>query len=54
MASQCNSNKKKSRISVYNFNEKWENEHFFINANNKCVCLICNATVAVSKKCDTD
>jgi len=29
-------------------------EYFFINVNNKCVCLICNASVAVSKKCNAE
>jgi hypothetical protein len=28
-----------------------ENKYFLINVNNKCVCLICNASVAVSKAC---
>jgi hypothetical protein len=54
MASQCNGNKKKFTTFLYNFNEKWENEYFFINANNKCVCLICNTSVAVNKKCNTE
>jgi hypothetical protein len=54
MASQCSGNKNKSRTFVYNFNEKWENKYFFINVNNKCMCLICNASVAVSKKCNAE
>jgi hypothetical protein len=36
---------------VYDFDEKWENKYFFINVNNKCMCLVYNASVAVSKKC---
>jgi uncharacterized protein YydD (DUF2326 family) len=52
MASLCSGNKNKSRIFVYNVNEKWENKYFFINVNNKCVCLICTVSVAVSKKCN--
>jgi hypothetical protein len=54
MASQCSGNKNKLRTFVYNFNEKWEKKYFFINVNNKCVCLICNVTVAVSKKCNVE
>jgi hypothetical protein len=50
MDSQCSGNNNKSRTFVYNFSEKWENKYFFNNINNKCVCLICNASVAVSKK----
>jgi hypothetical protein len=47
-------NKNKSRIFVYNLNEKWGNKYFFINVNNKCVYLICNVNVAVSKKCNAE
>jgi hypothetical protein len=54
MASQCSGNKNKSRKFVYNFNKKWENKYFFINVNNKYVSLICNASVAVSKKCNVE
>jgi hypothetical protein len=54
MASHCNGNKNKSRTFVYNFNETWENKYFFINVNNKCVCLICNTSVTVSKKCNVE
>jgi hypothetical protein len=54
MASQCTGNKNKLRTFEYNFNKKWENKHFFTNVNKKCVCLICNASVAVSKKCNVE
>jgi hypothetical protein len=47
-------NKNKLGTSVYNLNEKWENKCFFINVNNKCVCLICNVSVTVSKKCNAE
>jgi hypothetical protein len=50
MALQCIGNKNKLKIYVYNFNEKLENKYFFINASNKGMCLICNASVAVSEK----
>jgi hypothetical protein len=42
--------KNKSRT----FNEKLENKYFFINVNNKCVCLIYNASVPASKKCNVE
>jgi hypothetical protein len=29
-------------------------KYFFINVNNKCACLICNASIAVSKKCNVE
>lgn len=38
MASQCSGSKKNSKIFVYNFNEKWENEYFFVNAKTG-VCI---------------
>jgi hypothetical protein len=44
----------KLRTFVYNFNDNWENKYFFISVSNKCVCLICNASVAVSKKCNVE
>jgi hypothetical protein len=34
--------------------EKLEKRYFFISVNNKCVCLICNASVAVSNKCNVE
>jgi hypothetical protein len=51
MAPQCN------EIKIYqeylcHFNKLWENKYFSISANNICVCLISNAGVAVSKKCN--
>jgi hypothetical protein len=54
MASQCSGNKNKSRTFAYNFNEKMESTYFFINVNNKCVCLISNVSVAISKKCNVE
>jgi hypothetical protein len=33
-----------------NFNKTWENKYLFINVNNKGVCLIYKASVAVSKQ----
>jgi hypothetical protein len=49
----CSGNKNKLRTFVYNLNEKWKNK-YSINVNNKCVCLICNVSVAVSKKCNVE
>jgi hypothetical protein len=38
MASLCSGNKNKSIMFVYNLNEKWENNYFFINIlTNVCV-----------------
>jgi hypothetical protein len=54
MACKCSGNKNKLRTFVYNFNEKWENKYFFIDVNNKCMCLICSDIVAVSKKCNVE
>jgi hypothetical protein len=44
----------KLKIFAYNFNEKWEGKNLFINVNNKCLCLICNSSIAVSKKCNVE
>jgi hypothetical protein len=54
MASQCSGNKNKRRRFANTFNEKWENKYFFNNVNSKCVCLIYNVSVAVSKKCNAE
>lgn len=34
----------------YLFNKLWEEEYFFIQKKEKCVCLICNSVVSVAKK----
>jgi hypothetical protein len=39
MASQCSGNIDKLRTFEYNSNEEWENKYFFVDVNNKCVCL---------------
>lgn len=31
------------------FQTRWENKYFLIEVKGKCVCLICNETVAVMK-----
>ena len=33
-----------------NFQTRWTNEYFFIENKGKCVCLICNESVAVIKE----
>ncbi|CAL9703596.1 unnamed protein product [Knipowitschia caucasica] len=38
------------RKKTYAFNQDWEEEFFFISIRDKCVCLICGATVAISKQ----
>jgi hypothetical protein len=35
---------------TYHFHDEWEIEYFFVMLNNKCCCLICNASVFLSKK----
>jgi len=54
MTSQCSCDINKLKIFAYNFNEKWKDKHLFINVNNKCLCLICNSSIAVSKKCNVE
>lgn len=34
----------------YHFNREWQNEFLFHMVKDKCVCLICNSTVALPKK----
>ena len=38
------------RKKTYVFNKDWEEEFFFTSIRDKCVCLICGATVAISKR----
>lgn len=38
------------RNKAYIFNKDWEEELFFKLVREKCVCLICGSTVAVSKR----
>ena len=35
---------------IYHFHSEWEDDYFFIYSNSKSICLICNASVALSKK----
>lgn len=44
----------KTRKKIYYFHEEWESEFFFTNVGERCVCLICGASVAVGKKCNVE
>lgn len=35
---------------TYHFHAEWENDYFFTQVKNKCVCLLCNLSVSVGKK----
>ena len=43
----------KKRKSYY-FHQEWETEFCFTSINDKCVCLICGATVSVGKRCNVE
>lgn len=38
----------------YYFNTEWEEQFCFVEYNGKCICLLCNASVAVPKKSNTE
>ncbi|KAK1901603.1 General transcription factor II-I repeat domain containing protein 2 [Dissostichus eleginoides] len=38
------------RKKKYCFQDVWEEEFFFTTVKEKCVCLICGATVAIAKR----
>uniref|UniRef100_A0AAV2MK93 Uncharacterized protein n=1 Tax=Knipowitschia caucasica TaxID=637954 RepID=A0AAV2MK93_KNICA len=38
----------------YNFHQEWETEFCFTNVNDKCVCLICGASVSVGKRSNVE
>lgn len=42
--------KRKIASECRTFQTRWENEYFFKEVKEKCVCLICNETVAVMKE----
>lgn len=44
----------KKRKKTYYFHEEWESEFFFTNVGERCVCLICSASIAVGKKCSVE
>ncbi|CAL9684523.1 unnamed protein product [Knipowitschia caucasica] len=39
---------KKSK--TYHFHSQWEEDYFFMMTFSKCVCLICQSTIAIPKK----
>ncbi|GFQ89750.1 uncharacterized protein TNCT_380701 [Trichonephila clavata] len=41
---------KRKKPKNYRFHYEWESEFLFTMSNGKCTCLICHATVAISKK----
>lgn len=42
--------KRKIASECRKFQTRWENEYFFMEVKGKCVCLICNESVAVMKE----
>jgi len=44
MASSC------KKTKTYHFHVEWEHDFFFTEVKDKCVCLLCNASVSVGKK----
>lgn len=40
--------RKKSK--TYHFNNDWEEEFFFCMVKDKCICVICRASVAIPKR----
>ncbi len=48
------SGQEKKKKTIYYFHEEWESEFFFTNVNERCVCLICGASVAVGKRCNVE
>lgn len=46
-----NKNKKQK---TYHFNAEWEEQFCFIFYKEKIVCLLCNSSVAIAKKCNVE
>lgn len=42
------------RLKTFYFHEEWETEFCFTNVNDKCVFLICSASVSVGKRCNRE
>ncbi|XP_069502334.1 general transcription factor II-I repeat domain-containing protein 2-like [Ambystoma mexicanum] len=45
---------KKSRTYSYTFRDEWEEQYFFTCFKGKAICLICQASVSVGKKCNLE
>lgn len=52
MTGQGCSSAKKSK--TYHYHSEWEEEFFFVMVKDKCVCLICNSSVALPKKANVE
>ena len=39
---------------TYHYHNEWEEEFFFILIHDKCVCIICNSNVALSKRTNVE
>ena len=47
-ASMAEAPRKKSK--TYHFHEEWEEEFMFTMVKDKCVCMLCHQTLALSKR----
>jgi hypothetical protein len=45
---------KNKRQKTYHFNVEWEEQFCFIYYKEKSVCLLCNSSVAIAKKCNVE
>ncbi|XP_069470005.1 general transcription factor II-I repeat domain-containing protein 2B-like [Ambystoma mexicanum] len=41
-------------VHVYNIMDEWEEQYFFTSFKGKAICLICQASVSVGKKCNLE
>lgn len=41
-------------ILLLNINDEWEQEFFFAMKKDKCICIICFSSVALSKKANVE
>ena len=44
----------RKKIKTYHYHSEWEEDYFFIMMKDKCVCFICNTTVALPKKANVE
>lgn len=52
MSGPPTSSAKKSK--TYHYHSEWEEEFFFVMVKDKCVCLICNSSVALPKRANVE
>lgn len=50
--SEAGPSKKKQK--AYHFHQEWETDYFFTSVKDRCVCLICETSVAVGKKSNVE